>query len=332
MNKFHKMKKVYLLLTLIAVQSISAQMYKKSEPFTHTYSIVARDSVTGDMGVAVQSHWFSVGSIVTYGEAGVGVVATQSLVNPSYGPKGLALMKQGLSPQPALDMLLSSDEGEMYRQVAFLNTNGQVATHTGSLCIEEAGHRQGKNFSVQANMMLNNTVWDAMANAFERTKGSLSERMLAALKAAQDAKGDIRGKQSAAILIVKAESTGNSWEDVIMDLRVEDHKNPILELGRLMKVHKAYEFMNKGDLAMENGDSIEAEKLYLQAQKLFPYNLEMKYWYAINLLNNKEFAKAYPILKSIFRRNRNWKTLTSRLVKSKLLIIEKSELDKVMRL
>ena len=326
------MKKVYLLLTLIAFQSISAQMFKKSEPFTHTYSIVARDSVTGDMGVAVQSHWFNVGGIVTYGEAGVGVVATQSLVNPSYGPKGLALMKQGLSPQASLDMLLSSDEGEMYRQVAFLNSKGEVATHTGSLCIAKAGHRQGNNFSVQANMMLKNTVWDAMSNAFEKTSGSLSKRMLAALKAAQYQKGDIRGKQSAAILIVKAEATGNSWEDIIMDLRVEDHRSPVVELERLVKVHKAYDFMNKGDLAMEHGDSVKAEELYLQAQKLFPYNLEMQYWYAINLLNNKQFTKAYPILKSIFRRDRNWKTLTSRLVQSKLLIIEDAELKKVMRL
>jgi len=325
------MKKVFLLLLLIAVQSISAQMYIKSEPFTHTYSIVARDSVTGDMGVAVQSHWFSVGSIATFGEAGVGVVATQSLVNQSYGPKGLALMKQGLSPQAALDMLLSSDEGEMYRQVAFLNSNGDVATHTGDLCIAEAGHRQGKNFSVQANMMLKNTVWDAMANAFEKTQGSLSKRMLAALKAAQYQKGDIRGKQSAAILIVKAEATGNSWEDTIMDLCVEDHKNPVVELERLVKVHKAYDFMNKGDLAMEHGDSKKAEELYLQAQKLFPYNLEMQYWYAVNLLNNKQFSKAYPILKSIFRRDRNWKTLTPRLVKSKLLNIDEAELNKIMR-
>ncbi|MEJ2114295.1 MAG: DUF1028 domain-containing protein [Flavobacteriaceae bacterium] len=160
------MKKIALLITIISIQNIVAQSYINSEPFVHTYSIVARDSVTGEMGVAVQSHWFSVGSIVTYAEAGVGVVATQSLVNQSYGPKGLALMKQGLSPQAALDLLLKKDEGEMYRQVAFLNTKGEVATHTGELCIDEAGHKQGKNFSVQANMMLKSTVWDAMANAF----------------------------------------------------------------------------------------------------------------------------------------------------------------------
>ncbi len=326
------MKNIAFLIVFIISQAITAQSYKKSEPFTHTYSIVARDSVTGDMGVAVQSHWFSVGSVVTYGKAGVGVVATQSLVNPSYGPKGLTLMGEGLSPEQALKALIENDEGEMYRQVAFLNKKGKVATHTGSLCIEEAGHRQGKNFSVQANMMLNNTVWDAMAKAFETTRGSLSERILASLKAAESEKGDIRGKQSAAILIVKGDATGNSWEDTVMDLRVEDHKNPIKELERLIKIHKAYDFMNNGDLAMEAGNSVEAEKLYLEAQKLFPDNIEMKYWYAINLVNNKEFEKAKPILKSIFLQDNNWKLLVPRLVKSKLLVISKAELKTIMQL
>ncbi|MBV1888535.1 MAG: DUF1028 domain-containing protein [Urechidicola sp.] len=324
------MKKLLVLFVFLFVQSIDAQSYKKSEPFTHTYSIVARDSVTGEMGVAVQSHWFSVGSLVTYGKAGVGVVATQSLVNPSYGPKGLALMEQGLSPQQALEALLANDSGEMYRQVAFLNADGNVATHTGSSCIDAAGHRQGNNFSAQANMMLKNTVWDAMANTFESTKGTLSERMLAAMKAAEGELGDIRGKQSAAILIVSGTATGNSWEDTLMDLRIEDHDNPIEELERLMKIHKAYNFMNDGDLAMEDGDSKKAEELYLEAQNLFPDNLEMKYWYAINLLNNKEFEKAHKILQTIFIQDRNWQLLTERLVKSELLKISKTELEKVM--
>lgn len=326
------MKLVSFLFVFITSQTLMAQFYKKAEPFTHTYSIVARDSVTGDMAVAVQSHWFSVGSVVTYGKAGVGVVATQSLVNPSYGPKGLTLMEQGLSPEQALNALLQNDSGEMYRQVAFLNKEGLVATHTGSRCIDEAGHRQGENFSVQANMMLNNTVWDAMADAYESAKGDLSQRILAALKAAENEKGDIRGKQSAAILIVKGEATGNSWEDVVMDLRVEDHENPIQELERLVKVHKAYDFMNKGDLAMEVGNTKEAENLYLEAQKLFPDNLEMKYWYAVNLLNNKDFDKAYPILKTIFNKDKNWKTLTKRLVKSGLLTISDEKLTEVMQL
>ena len=326
------MKKSIALFLLIFPIIISAQSFKKSEPFVHTYSIVARDSVTGDMGVAVQSHWFSVGSIVSWGKAGVGVVATQSLVNPDYGPKGLVLMEQGLTPQQALDALIKNDKGEMYRQVAFLNSNGEVATHTGSLCIDEAGHRQGSNFSVQANMMLKNTVWDAMAKAFETTSGSLAERMLASLKAAENEKGDIRGKQSAAILIVKGKSTGSHWKDTVMDMRIEDHENPIEELERLIKVHTAYEFMNKGDLAMEEGDSSKAESLYKQAQNLFPENLEMQYWYAINLLNNREFERAKPILNSIFEKDDNWRKLTSRLVKSKLLTISDEDLTMVLKL
>lgn len=327
------MKKILLFIfVLLGLQTTFSQSFKKSEPFTHTYSIVARDTITGEMGVAVQSHWFSVGSIVTYGKAGVGVVATQSLVNPSYGPKGLALMEQGLTPQQALNALLANDTGEMYRQVAFLNSNGKVATHTGNLCIEAAGHQQGDNFSVQANMMLKNTVWDAMAKAFEASEGTLSERMLAAMKAAEEELGDIRGEQSAAMLIVNGTATGNSWEDTLMDLRVEDHENPIEELERLLKIHKAYNFMNDGDIAMEHGDSKKAEELYLEAQNLFPENLEMKYWYAINLLNNKEFEKAHKILQSIFIQDRNWQLLTERLVKSELLSISKQELEKVLQL
>lgn len=326
------MNKVLIFLIVFVTSNMFSQVYKTSEPLVHTYSIVARDSMSGDMGVAVQSHWFSVGSVVTYGKAGVGVVATQSLANPAYGPKGLTLMEQGLGVQQALDALLEIDSGEMYRQVAFLNNKGEVATHTGNLCIAEAGHRSGKNFSVQANMMLKNTVWDAMAKTFESTQGSLAERMLAALQAAENEKGDIRGKQSAAMLIVKGVSTGKSWQDTVLDLRVEDHQDPLGELGRLIKIHKAYDFMNKGDLAMEVGDSQKAEELYLNAQKLFPNNLEMQYWYAINLLNNGSYKKAHPILKQIFEKEKNWKELTQRLVPSKLLIIPEDELQKVLKL
>lgn len=326
------MKNIYFFCALLFAQTIFSQSYKKSEPFTHTYSIVARDSVTGEMGVAVQSHWFAVGTSVVYGEAGVGVVATQSLVNPMYGPKGLALMEQGLSPQQAMDVLIENDKGEMYRQVAMLNAKGDVAAHTGSSCIDMAGDRQGKNFSVQANMMLNNTVWDAMATAFETTIGTLAERILASLKAAENEKGDIRGKQSAAILIVSGTATGNSWEDRLMDLRVEDHENPLEELERLMEIHKAYDYMNRGDLALEDEDYKLAENLYLQAQNLFPENLEMKYWYAVNLLSNKEIDKALPILKSIFKEDKNWQVLIPRLVKSELLTISEKDLERVMAL
>src|SRR3712207_3471501 len=181
----------------------------------HTYSIVARDPATGDMGVAVQSHWFSVGSIVTWAEAGVGAVATQSFVDPSYGRNGLDLMRGGAGAEDALKTLLARDEGREVRQVAMLDARGRVAAHTGAKCIEAAGHQTGRDYSVQANLMSNPRVWPAMARAFETSKGDLADRLLAALDAAERAGGDIRGKQSAALLVVKAQPSGKPWADRI---------------------------------------------------------------------------------------------------------------------
>ncbi len=310
----------------------SQQVYSKKEPFAHTYSIVARDSITGEMGVAVQSHWFSVGSLVTWGKAGVGVVATQSFVNPSFGPRGLALLENGLSSKMAVEALLELDEGKAVRQLAILDIHGNVEAFTGENCIEAAGHIVGDNFSVQANLMDKNTVWPAMAKAFENAKGSLAERMLIAMEAAQNEGGDIRGKQSAAILVVKAKSTGNGWEDKVVDLRIEDHDDPIKEMKRLLNVHKAYEFMNKGDLAVEKGDNMLAKELYMNAQKLNPNNLEMQYWYAVTLANNGDLIEAKKIFKEIFKLNNKWKELTPRLIKPKLLTISEEQLQEILKL
>lgn len=324
---------IALSITLIFSSQInSQQMYSKKEPFAHTYSIVARDTITGEMGVAVQSHWFSVGSLVTWGKAGVGVVATQSFINPSFGPRGLSLLETGLSPKLAVKTLLELDEGRDVRQLAILDVYGNVEAFTGKNCIDAAGHIIGDNFSVQANLMDKNTVWQAMAEAFKNTKGSLAERMLVAMEAAQKEGGDIRGKQSAAILVVKAKSTGNSWEDKVVDLRVEDNENPLQEMRRLLTIHKAYEFMNKGDLAVEVGDNALAKQHYMNAQKLNPNNLEMKYWYAITLANNGELNEAKIILKEIFKQNSNWKELTPRLIKPGLLTISKKELQDILKL
>src|SRR5688572_7186258 len=167
----------------------------------HTYSIVARDLATGELGVAVQSHWFSVGSIVSWAEAGVGAVATQSFADPSYGKLGLDLMRAGRSAPDALKGLLAGDEGREVRQVAMIDAQGRVDAWTGGKDIPAAGHIVGKNYSVQANLMLNDKVWPAMARAFENTKGDLADRMLAALDAAQAVGGDIRGRQSAALIV-----------------------------------------------------------------------------------------------------------------------------------
>jgi uncharacterized Ntn-hydrolase superfamily protein len=177
-----------------------------------------------------------------------------------------------------------------------------------------------------------NTVWPAMAKAFENAKGSLAERMLVAMEAAQKEGGDIRGKQSAAILVVKAKSTGNSWEDKVVDLRVEDHDNPLAEMRRLLDIHTAYEFMNMGDLAVEMGDNVLAKELYMNAQELNPNNLEMQYWYAVTLANNGELIAAKAIFREIFKRNPKWKELTPRLVKPKLLTISNEQLQEILKL
>ena len=284
-----------------------------------TYSIVARDPATGQLGVAVQSHWFSVGSVVTWARAGVGAVATQSFVLVDYGPDGLALMEAGVAAPEALARLVEGDEGGAVRQVAMIDAAGNVATHTGERCIQAAGHYVGDNFSVQANLMLSEEVWPCMAAAFEDTRGDLSSRMLAALEAAESVGGDIRGRQSAAILIVSGEKRNQPWQGVVTELRVEDHPDPLGELRRLIKVHRAYEHMNAGDLAVEHGDNEGALREYAAAEELFPDNLEMKFWHAVALVNMDRLGESYPLFRTIFRQDKNWRILLPRLVPSGLI-------------
>lgn len=327
------MIRISLTLLLVACcLATSAQSQKPSDPLAHTYSIVARDPNTGEMAVAVQSHWFSVGTAVSWGEAGVGVVATQSFTNKSFGLRGLALLKEGKSPQEALDILLSDDEGKEFRQVAILDAQGRVATHTGKSCIDEAGHRNGQNFSVQANMMLNDKVVPAMEKAWKDNENlPLAERMVEVLKAAQNEKGDIRGKQSAALLIVAPEATEEPWNDRLLDLRVDDHQNPVQEISRLLKVYRAYEHMNQGDLYVEKNEMKQAMEEYNQAMKMFPENLEMQYWTAITLANDKEIAKAASMLQSIYKQDKNWRELTKRLPKVGLLNVNEQELKVLVK-
>jgi uncharacterized Ntn-hydrolase superfamily protein len=227
-----------------------------------TYSIVARDAATGELGVAVQSHWFSVGSVVPWAEAGVGAVATQSFVDPSYGPLGLQLMRAGKSAPEALQALLAGDSGRDVRQVGMVDASGKVATHTGRLDIPQAGGQAGDGYVVQANLMDKATVWPAMARAFEGAKGDLAERMLAALDAAEAEGGDIRGRQSSALLVVKAKSSGRPWADKLFDLRVEDHPDPLVELRRLVRVQRAYNHMTAGDDCVAVKDWACAEREY----------------------------------------------------------------------
>jgi uncharacterized Ntn-hydrolase superfamily protein len=324
----------YLLicLILISVQELSSQIFYSENPLAHTYSIVARDPATGEMGVAVQSHWFSVGTVVSWGEAGVGVIATQSFVNVSFGPRGLELLKKGLSAKEVLDELINSDEGRDLRQLAILDRNGNVAAWTGKNCIPEAGHIIGDNYSVQANLMLNNSVWSEMSKAFEKSDGTLAERLLAALEAAESVGGDIRGKQSAALLIVNGNSTGKVWEDRLVDLHVEDHQEPLKELRRLLGIHTAYNHMNRGDLAVEKGDMKLAMQEYSAAEKMFPENEEMKFWHAVTLANTGMLNESLELFEEVFVKNRNYLILTPRLVKVGLLIVNETDLHKILSL
>lgn len=323
------MKRIILLVFVgfVCQANANAQFFKQDGGLAHTFSIVARDEVTGEMAVGVQSHWFSVGTAVSWGEAGVGVVATQSFVNKSYGLKGLALMKQGKTATEALQQLLNEDDGREVRQVAMIDVNGNVNSFTGNKCIDFAGNIVGKNYSVQSNMMLNNTVCEAMAKAFEASVGKpLAERILISMHAAEAAGGDIRGKQSAAILVVAGKSNGEPWNERLIDLRVDDHSAPLVEMDRLLKLFRAYGLMDKGDYAVEKNDMKLAMEHYTAAMKMFPSNLEMKYWTAISLANNKQLKEAVTILKDIYKEDSNWRELTKRLTKVGLLNVKEDEL------
>ena len=292
----------------------------------HTYSIVARDPETGDLGVAVQSHWFSVGALCPWAEAGVGAIATQAFVNVSLGPRGLDMLRQGSRAPEVLEALLAADGGREVRQLAIVDAQGNVAAHTGARCIAAAGHVTGPQFSVQANMMLNEGVWPAMAAAYRASRGPLAERLVAALEGAQAAGGDVRGKQSAALLVVRAASTGQPWEDRLVDLRVDDHPEPVVEIARLLRVHRAYEHMNRGDLALEQGDVEGALAAYRAAEELFPDNLEMRYWHAVSLANVGRVEEARPLFASVFAQDPNWRTLTERLPAAGVLNASAEEL------
>ncbi|MGA7873859.1 MAG: DUF1028 domain-containing protein [Candidatus Binatus sp.] len=288
-------------------------MNPTADPLVHTYSIVARDPDTGQLGVAVQSHYFSVGSVVTWAEAGVGAVASQAFSDPAYGKLGLDLMRARKSAPRALAGLVASDPMKEVRQVAMVDALGRVAAHTGSSTIAEAGHIVGEGFSVQANMMLKNSVWPAMAEAYRGAKGTLVDRFLAVLDAAEAEGGDIRGRQSAAILIVEAKSTGRPWYDTIFDLRVDDAPEPLVEIRRLVAVRRAYIHMRLGDEAASRGDLDATEREFAEAERLIGDNPEMRYWHAIALLGLGKIDDGLAILRDVGRRDRNWIELTLRL-------------------
>jgi uncharacterized Ntn-hydrolase superfamily protein len=305
-------------MILASATGALAETREPSRP-VHTFSIVARDAATGQMGVAVQSHWFSVGSVVTWAEPGVGAVATQSFVQPAYGPRGLALMKSGVSASEALKRLLAEDEHADVRQVAMVDTSGRIGVHTGKKCIQAAGHASGQGYSVQANLMADASVWSAMARAYESAEGDLAGRMLAALEAAQTQGGDIRGRQSAAILIVEGKASDEPWKDRVMELRVEDHPEPVRELRRLVELWRAFKLMNDGDDAVTEGRNADALRLYASAEEMVPDSDEFVFWHAVTLVSMGRVDDSLPVFARAFRMNPSWLVLVDRLPASGLL-------------
>lgn len=303
-----------------------------ADPLAHTYSIVARDAQTGEMGVAVQSHWFAVGSIVAWAEAGVGAIATQSFVDPGYGTRGLALLKGGAAAPDVLRSLVDADPQRASRQVAIVDAKGRVAVHTGPTCIAAAGDRVGAQFSVQANMMANDRVWPAMADAFEAASGDLAERMLAALEAGEAAGGDARGRQSAAILIVKAESTGRPWvgADRIFDLRVDDNPEPLHELRRLVRLQRAYNYANRGDELMAINRVDDALLQYVRAAEIAPEISELPFWQAVTLASVGREAEALPIFGRVFAKEPQWAELLLRLPAANLLPDDPELIERIL--
>lgn len=284
----------------------------------HTYSIVARDPVTGCLGAAVQSHWFNVGPLVLWGEAGAGVVATQSFVEPAYGPRGLALMAARTPAPDALARLVEADPESPVRQVAFVDAAGWAAAHTGAGCVADAGHEVGDGFSVQANMMASPDVWPAMAEAYRAgltdSALDLADRLVAALRAAERVGGDFRGKQSAAILVLRAEPSGEPWHDRLVDLRVEDHPEPVEEIARLLDLQRAYDLMNAGDAAVAAGDWSCALADYAAGADRAPQIAELGFWHAVALVHAGRLEDALPRFRNVFARDPRWRDAVSRLV------------------
>ena len=295
-----------------------------------TYSIVARDQKTGQLGVAVQSHYFSVGPVVPWARAGVGAVATQSMVEISYGPMGLDLIASGKSSKEALESLLKTDPKADTRQVGMVDSKGVVATHTGSKCIDFAGHSAGEGFSCQANLMRNDTIWGAMEKAYVKSSElKFPERLVSALEAAENAGGDVRGKQSAAILVVSPQLYPNLWMGRLLELRVEDSAQPIEELKRLVKLKRGYEWAEKGDDLLSSGKIKESSEAYATALEYAPENEEILYWKGITMLASRLQEEGSRILVEIFKKNKSWVQVTKSLV-DRGYVTKNEALEKLM--
>jgi uncharacterized Ntn-hydrolase superfamily protein len=275
-----------------------------------TYSIVALDPDTGELGAAVQSHWFSVGSLCTWARPGIGAVATQSVVEPAHGPHALDRVQRGEDAAAALAGVLATDDLASVRQVGVVDARGRVAVHTGADCIPEAGHTTGRHWACQANMMARATVPDAMSAAFAAAAGDLAERLMTALEGAEAEGGDVRGRQSAALLVAPAD--GERWE-VRLDLRVEDHADPIGELRRLLGLQRAYELAGHADEAIAAGRVDEAASMYVRASELAPQSDELLFWAGLAIAQRGDVAAGADAVRRAAEVHPGWLTLLERL-------------------
>ena len=263
--------------------------------------------------MAVQAHFFGVGSLVSWAEAGVGAVATQSVVDPAYGPRGLELMRSGKSAPESLHELLAADSQQNVRQVAMVDRAGRVAVHSGKGCIDHAGHALGNQVSAQANIMERDTVPAAMVRGYEAARGELAERLLAALDAAEGEGGDLRGRQSAALLVVAARGSGRPGEEKLVDLRVDDHPDPLAELRRLLRMWRAYARADVGDQLAAEGDTAGALREYAAAHAAEPENPELAFWHGAALAAGGSEQEAIPILRKVFDERPGYADLLERL-------------------
>jgi len=277
-----------------------------------TFSIVARDPAAQELGVAVQSHYFSVGSDVPWAEAGVGAVATQSFVETSYGPRGLRLLRRGMSPAEALRRLTAADPGRDGRQVGIVDARGRSAVWTGTGCIAHAGHATRTNVSVQGNLLASPKVWPAMIRAFEARRGPLAERLVAALEAGQRAGGDARGMQSASLLVVGPPVRGRPWTSRRIDLRVEDHPEPIADLRRLLALRRAYELADAAE-GVFPADPLRARRTYDRAVRMAPGNDELLFWRGAMRARAGDVGRAANDVRRAIVLNPRWRVLLPRL-------------------
>ncbi len=271
---------------------------------------MARDPASGDLGVAVQSHWFSVGSVVSWAQPGAGAVATQSVAEPAYGPETLERLAAGVPAEVALQARLDTDDLARVRQVGVVDAEGRVAVHTGPDCIPHAGHVVGDGYACQANMMGAEGVPEAMAAAFEATEGPLAERLVAALEGAERAGGDVRGRQSAALVVVPA--AGDPWLRTF-DLRVEDHTDPVAELARILRFARAYNLAGEADELLAAGRTAEAGDRYRRASALAPESDELVFWAGLAMAHGGDVPGGADAVRRAADVHAGWLDLLDRL-------------------